>query len=175
MFFVAAIGATAAITFLQKPTYQAQGELLFKKNNVTTNVTVVGKEVPEIHSPPTNPLDTEVAIVRSVATSEGVMQALDLRDEEGQPLKRKDFLRRLSISTLKDTDVLQISFKSNDPQEAVDVVNRLMQFYQENDIQTNRAQAAAVRRFIEEQLPKSEFTVQEAEQICAFLKKIIEL
>lgn len=161
--FCAAIGATAAITFLQKPTYQAQGELLFKKNNVTTNVTVVGKEVPEIHSPPTNPLDTEVAIVRSVATSEGVMQALDLRDEEGQPLKRKDFLRRLSISTLKDTDVLQISFKSNDPQEAVDVVNRLMQFYQENDIQTNRAQAAAVRRFIEEQLPKSEFTVQEAE------------
>jgi len=154
---------TGLVTFLQKPVYQAQGELLFKKTDTTFSLTGLGKELGSLDSIQSNPLDTEAEIIRSVAISQNVMTALNLKDKQGVPIKRKEFLKRLEVKSIKGTDVLQLSYKSTVPQEAVAVVNQLMNFYLENDIRTNRAEATAARRFIEEQLPKAKDTVRQAE------------
>jgi capsular exopolysaccharide synthesis family protein len=154
---------TALVTFLQKPVYQAQGELLFKKADTTSSLTGLGKEIGSLDSVQSNPLDTEAEIIRSVAISQNVMTALNLKDKQGVPIKRKEFLKRLEVKSIKGTDVLELSFKSTVPQEAVAVVNQLMNFYLENNIRTNRAEATAARRFIEEQLPKTKDTVRQAE------------
>jgi succinoglycan biosynthesis transport protein ExoP len=154
---------TALVTFLQKPVYQAQGELLFKKADTTSSLTGLGKEIGSLDSVQSNPLDTEAEIIRSVAISQKVMTALNLKDKQGVPIKRKEFLKRLEVKSIKGTDVLELSYKSTVPQEAVAVVNQLMNFYLENNIRTNRAEATAARRFIEEQLPKTKDTVRQAE------------
>jgi capsular exopolysaccharide synthesis family protein len=154
---------TGLVTFLQKPVYQAQGELLFKKTDTTFSLTGLGKELGSLDSIQSNPLDTEAEIIRSVAISQNVMTALNLKDKQGVPIKRKEFLKRLEVKSIKGTDVLELSFKSTVPQEAVAVVNQLMNFYLENNIRTNRAEATAARRFIEEQLPKTKDTVRQAE------------
>ena len=154
---------TALVTFLQKPVYQAQGELLFKKADTTSSLTGLGKEIGSLDSVQSNPLDTEAEIIRSVAISQNVMTVLNLKDKQGVPIKRKEFLKRLEVKSIKGTDVLELSFKSTVPQEAVAVVNQLMNFYLENNIRTNRAEATAARRFIEEQLPKTKDTVRQAE------------
>ena len=154
---------TGLVTFLQKPVYQAQGELLFKKADTTSSLTGLGKEIGSLDSVQSNPLDTEAEIIRSVAISQNVMTALNLKDKQGVPIKRKEFLKRLEVKSIKGTDVLELSFKSTVPQEAVAVVNQLMNFYLENNIRTNRAEATAARRFIEEQLPKTKDTVRQAE------------
>ncbi len=153
---------TALVTFLQKPVYQAQGELLLKKANSTTSLTGLGKEIGVLDSVQSNPLETEAQLIRSLAISQKMMTTLNLKDQEGAPLKRKDLLKLLEVKSIKGTDVLQISFKSNVPQEAVVVVNQLMNFYLENNIRINRAEAAAARQFIEEQLPKTKANVLEA-------------
>lgn len=162
---------TALVTFLQKPTYQAQGELLFKKADSTSSFTGLGKEIGELNSLQSNPLDTEAEIIRSIAISQRVKVALNLKDQKGTPLKDKEFLKRLQVKSIKGTDVLQLSFKSNVPQEAATVVNQLMNFYLENNIRTNRAEAAAAKKFIEEQLPKNKATVRQSEAAIRSFKE----
>jgi capsular exopolysaccharide synthesis family protein len=163
---------TALATFLQKPVYQGQGELLFKKADSTSTLTGLGKEIGELDSiQQSNPLETEAEIVRSVAISQKVMAALNLKDKKGLPLKRKDFLKRLEVKSIKGTDVLLLSYKSNVPQEAAAVVNQLMNFYLENNVSTNRAEATAARKFIEEQLPKTKATVRQAEAALRSFKE----
>lgn len=154
---------TAWFTFLQKPVYQAQGGLLFKKANSTSSLTGLGREIGELNSVQSNPVDTEAQILRSVAFAQKIINTLNLKDNRGAPLKHKDFLKRLEVKIIKGTDVLQLSFKSNTPQEAAAVVNQLMSLYLENNISSNRAEATAARKFIEEQLPKTEATVRQAE------------
>jgi uncharacterized protein involved in exopolysaccharide biosynthesis len=163
---------TALATFLQKPVYQGQGELLFKKADSTSTLTGLGKEIGELDSiQQSNPLETEAEIVRSVAISQKVMAALNLKDKKGLPLKRKDFLKRLEVKSIKGTDVLLLSYKSNVPQEAAAVVNQLMNFYLENNVSTNRAEATAARKFIEEQLPMTKATVRQAEAALRSFKE----
>ncbi len=163
---------TALVTFLQKPVYQAQGELLFKKADSTSSLTGLGKEIGELDSvQSSNPLETEAQIIRSIAISPEVMAALNLKDRKGVPLKRKDILKLLDVRSIKGTDILQISFKSTVPQEAVAVVNKLMNFYLEKNIRTNRAEAVAAREFIEDQLPKNKDTVRKAEAALRSFKE----
>src|SRR4028118_921556 len=162
---------TALVTFLQKPVYQAQGELLFKKADSTSSLTGLGKEIGELDSVHSNPLETEAEIVRSVAISEKVMAALNLKDKKGLPLNRKELMKRLEVKSIKGTDVLLLSYKSNVPQEAAAVVNQLMNFYLENNVRTNRTEATAARQFIEEQLPKTKATVRQAEAALRSFKE----
>ncbi len=162
---------TALVTFLQKPVYQAQGELLLKKADSTSSLTGLGKEIGELDSVQSNPLETEAHIIRSIAVSPKVMPALNLKDRKGVPLKRKDILKLLDVRSIKGTDILQISFKSTVPQEAVAVVNKLMNFYLEKNIRTNRAEAVAAREFIEDQLPKNKDTVRKAEAALRSFKE----
>ena len=154
---------TTGFTFLQKPVYQAEGALLFKKANSTSSLTGLGREIGEFNSLQSNPLDTEAQIIRSVSSVQKVISTLNLKDDRGVPLKPKDFLKRLDVKSIKGTDILQLSFKTTGPQEAAAVVNQLMNLYLEKNIRSNRAEATAARQFIEEQLPKTEATVRQAE------------
>jgi len=154
---------TAGFTFLQKPVYQAEGALLFKKANSTSSLTGLGREIGEFNSLQSNPLDTEAQIIRSVSSVQKVISTLNLKDDRGVPLKPKDFLKRLDVKSIKGTDILQLSFKTTVPQEAAAAVNQLMKLYLEKNIRSNRAEATAARQFIEEQLPKTEATVRQAE------------
>lgn len=169
----AVLSLTALVTFLQKPVYQAQGELLFKKADSTSSFTGLGKEIGELDSLQgnPNPLETEAQIIRSIAISPKVMPELNLKDAKGVPLKRQQILKLLNVKSIKGTDILQISYKSTVPQEAVAVVNKLMHLYIENNILSNRAEAAAARKFIEEQLPQNKATVRKAEAALRTFKE----
>lgn len=59
--------------------------------------------------------------------------------------------------------MIGLSYRSTDPQQAAAVVNVISQYYLENNIQTNRAQATATRKFLNKQLPEVEARVLASE------------
>ena len=65
-------------------------------------------------------------------------------------------LKGLTAEPVAGTDVLDVTYKSDDPELAAAVVNTTMDGYIENNIETNRAQAVAAREFLEKQVPKIE-------------------
>lgn len=169
--FLPALGVFGAVLSLaslyslsQKPIYEAQGKLIFKTNR-TSALTGLGEGIGQLEALgyESNPLNTQAEIVKSQPVLQETIEALDLRTEDGAYLRPQDLAEQLRVSSIPGTDVLDISYTSGDPDTAAAVVNRIMEIYLQENVQSNRAEAAAVREFIVSQLPKTEAAVQQAD------------
>ena len=162
--FSCVVGIAVVVASLPKPVYEAQGKLLFKSNQ-SSSLTGAGQEIGELNpiAEKSNPLNTEIEIIRSVPFVQKTVIALNLKNEYGNPLKPEILAGQIKLKNLPATDVLQVSYESINPEEAAAVVNKVMSLYIQNNLQTNRAEAVAVGDFIAIQLPKTEATVRQAE------------
>jgi len=174
MVFVIVVTLATAAALLKKPTYEAQGRLLFKKRNTTSGlVTEAGGKIGELQTlyQMNTPLDTEAEVVRSFPIIEKTVAALNQKDPKGNLISPEGFAIGLTVKAIKGTDVLQVSYKGKNAKLAAEAVNQLMDIYTQNNILDNRAEAAAAREFISKELPKVEATVRQAEAILRSFKE----
>jgi polysaccharide biosynthesis transport protein len=168
------ITIAACLGFSQKPTYEANGKLRFKKQNTTSAlVTQAGEKFGQLDAlnSKDTPLDTEAEVLKSSPVVNQTIADLNLKNDKGKPISYESFLKKLKVGTVRGTDVLGISYKSREREEALAVVNKLMQIYLQSNILSNRAEAAAARKFINEQLPKVEETVRKADAALRLFKE----
>ena len=158
---------------LQKPSYQAEAKLAFKKTNPTSSLTGLGKGIGEITpvAEQNNPLTTEVEVIRSVPMAQQTIAKLNLKDQKGISLKVKQFLKQLSVVNIRATDILSVSYRDRNPEQAALVVNTLLNIYIQNNQILNRAEAVSARNFIEKQLPQAEASVRQAESDLRLFKE----
>lgn len=163
--FGSVFALTAVSLLLQKPAYEAEGQLLFKKASPTSSLTGVGKEIGQMDTMTENstPVDTEAVVIRSAPIVRKTIARLNLEDESGAALKVHQLLKRLNVSNIRGTDVLQVTYRDTNPKKAATVVNTLMAVYLEQNLLANRAETVAARQFIEKQLPAAEATGRKAE------------
>jgi len=175
--FAVVLGLTIplALSQKQKTDYEAKGKLRFKAS-LTASLTGVG-QVDKLeggggHSvvgglsaltTAGNPVSTELEIVNSIPLAQKTIAALNLKDKKGKPLAPDVFQKTLKAKIAAGTDVVEVAYKSADPQETASVVNKLMQFYIEENLRSNRAEVVAAQEFLAKQLPKAEVNVQQAE------------
>ncbi|HEY9630760.1 MAG TPA: polysaccharide biosynthesis tyrosine autokinase [Coleofasciculaceae cyanobacterium] len=162
-------GAVVAVTLFfllqQKPSYEAEGKLLIKSSRASslTGLGVGIGELEGLNQQTANPLDTQVEIVRSVPIMQATIEALQLKDEQGNPMKPEDLAEKLSIKGINGTDVLNIGYQAKEPKLAAAVVNKVIEIYISSNVQANRAEAVSAREFIAEQLPETETAVRAAD------------
>jgi capsular exopolysaccharide synthesis family protein len=169
VFFISLFAAS-----LKKPSYVTEGKLLFQRINTTSSLTGVGTEIGKLEpvvQDKSNPLNTEAEVLLSVPVLENTIRRLSLKDSKGAPIKPKDFIQELTVNDIQKTDVLKISYQDTNPERSAQVVNTLMAVYLEHNVSYNRAQAVAARKFIEQQLPKAELVVRQAEAELARFKE----
>ena len=148
------------ISYQQEPIYQARARLLHQAND-SESTALPGLEGASRRE---SKLDNQIEIIKSSAIAEEVIERLDLRNDEGEVLSTGGFLSNLTVNSLGDTDILEISYDSPNPEEAANVVNAVMDAYRESNIEINRAQATAEREFIESQLPETEQELETEEE-----------
>ncbi|WP_016952927.1 polysaccharide biosynthesis tyrosine autokinase [Anabaena sp. PCC 7108] len=146
----------------QKPSYEVQGELLFKVDR-TSSLIGFGKETQEVQVDKKDPISTEIEVITSSPLLQKTINTLKIKDKTGVTIKPGVLKKQLKLKNIPGTDVLQISYKSSNPKEAAAIVNNLMSIYIKENILTNRSEATLAREFIAKQLPTSESTVQKAE------------
>jgi capsular exopolysaccharide synthesis family protein len=183
--FATTVGLALIAASLLKPSYQAEGRLLFKNpafkvigSNLAPSVTDGGESgdlKPLVNNQ--NPISTQMEVITSRPLLQKLIQELrltngegapiavtDLQNEKGKkPLKVLDLQSVLVVKIVGGSDVLQITYKDRNPQQAAKVVNTLMKLYLENDVQTNSREAEAARQFMDKQLPTTQRAVNEAE------------
>jgi capsular exopolysaccharide synthesis family protein len=154
-----------------KPSYQAEGRLLFKNSTfkvVGTNLvpnSMEGGESGELKPlvATQNPISTQIELLSSRPLLQQTIEQLQLKNERGQSLEATDLQTAITSKIIGGSDVVQINYKTRDRQQAANVVNTLMKLYLENDIITNRADVEAARQFMDKQLPRTQAAVNEAE------------
>ncbi len=161
----------------QKPDYEATGKLLFRADN-TSSLTGAGKDIGHLESikREANPLDTQAIILQSEPIIKEVVKSLDLKEKNGQPLNPDSI--SISTGSIVGTDIMRVSYTSDNPELAIKVVNNVMEVYIKQNIYNNRSEAIAAGRFIEGQLPKAERELNNATRDLRDFKQknqIIEL
>lgn len=162
---MAVMGCATVSTYLQKPTYEAEGKLLLSKTDRVSSLTDLTEKAREITGLTYNssPLDTEAEVVRSTPLIEKTIASLQLKDTDGQLVDAEQMQKQIKAKASRGTDVLTVSYRGNNPTEVADVVNALMEHYLENNVRVNRTEAVAARDFIRKQLPDVEGRVRVAE------------
>ena len=161
-------GLTAIVTFSQKPIYESQGRLVFTKRDAASSLSSLANIADKVGdlgglTNTSNPIDTESEIIRSYPIVSKTINSLELKNSAGDVLSTDSFLRNLNLRTLRGTDVLQISYRSTNPQEATNVVNAMIKYYLDSNVNANRTEARAAKEFLSSQLPQVEEQVKEAE------------
>jgi polysaccharide biosynthesis transport protein len=163
--FASIILFTLPSIFRQKSIYEAEGKLYFKKTSLTSSLTGLGKEIGELEKvgEQSNPLTTEMEIIRSGPLIQTTINQLNLKDANGQLIKSKSFLSNLTITAVRGADLLSVTYKDQNPKLAAKVVNTLIYFYIEKNQTSLRVETVKAREFIETQLPIAEKKVRKLE------------
>ncbi len=170
--FSGIVGLSLYITANQTPLYMAEAALLFKPS-ATPSLTGIKTDLGQIDPTTTksDPLTTQAELMRSLPVSTATIKALNLKDDDGQPLDPASFANDLTIKPITGSDILQVAYRATDPELATKIVNEVMKAYIENNVQSNRATAIAARKFIVEQLPETEKAVNRAEVLLRNFKE----
>ncbi|MEB3293012.1 MAG: polysaccharide biosynthesis tyrosine autokinase, partial [Synechococcales bacterium] len=117
-----------------------------------------------------DPLSTEAEILKSQPVLETTVKKVystkrsdDRIDRSEKRPDVKTLAKQLNVKPIPGTDIIRVSYKSQQASEAAQVVNQVMQAYIDNNIQVNQAQAERARQFIEKELQRKEETVRQAE------------
>ncbi len=167
---VSAIVVTLAVlsTSKEETVYKAGGQLLLKEDRSAGALTGLEglDEAGRLKGLTSNsePLATQAQVVLSRPIAENTVKDLNIQDEEGNPLAPETLLKHLSAEPVAGTDVLNVTYESDNPELVAAVVNKTMEGYIENNIETNRAQAVAARKFLEGQVPRMKARVSRAEE-----------
>jgi capsular exopolysaccharide synthesis family protein len=169
--FLTTVGLSIIAATLLKPSYEAEGKLLFKLptfsaigNNVVPSNSEAGAggDLKTLVSTQ-NPITTQIEVMTSRPLLQKLIAQLPAKSNPGKLLTVNDLQAGLSAKIIGGSDVLQIAYKSRNPEQAAEVVNTLMNVYLENDILTSQSEAEAARQFMDKQLPKTQAAMNDAE------------
>jgi capsular exopolysaccharide synthesis family protein len=177
--FAATVALSIAATSLLKPNYQAEGRLLFKNSTfkvIGPNLIPSSTEGPESGDLKSlvsnqNPISTQMELITSRPLLQKTLDRLKLKNDRGKLLEAGDLQSGLTSKIIGGSDILQISFKGRNPQDAAKIVNTLMNVYLENDIQVSRMEAESARQLMDKQLPKTLAAVNASESAVRNFKQ----
>jgi capsular exopolysaccharide synthesis family protein len=169
--FVSTVALSILAASLLKPSYQAEGRLLFRNSTFKVIGSSLGSsgneggESGELKSlvATQNPIVTQMEVISSRPLLQRTIERLNLKNSRGKPVDPNDLQAGLTTKIVGGSDVLQINYKGRNAKEAANIVNALMSVYLENDILTNRAEADAARQFMDKQLPNTQAAVDRTE------------
>jgi succinoglycan biosynthesis transport protein ExoP len=165
--FLAVFCVGALITSVKKPIYKASGKLIYNRTIAASSLTNLGAEVEKLRNNSqelvNETLTTESQVIRSTPVVREAITQLGWKTPQGKPFKPEDFIKHLKVEDIRATKILEVSYQDTDPTKATLAANTLMKVYLKNNIAFTRAETLASRKFLEEQLPKAEATVNQAE------------
>lgn len=158
--------------FSLKPSYKAEASLMIKTNR-TSSLTGLPEDIGRLEALNVNdnPLETQVRIVGSNPVLDNTIKSLNLKDNEGKPLSIRDLAQQLKVEGIKGTDVVQLSYQSDNPELAAKIVNQVIDSYIDLNIKANQSEAFAAKQVLVAELPKAEVIVRRAESELRVFKE----
>ncbi len=177
--------AAAAWTFKQTEIFQAKGQIILKKNNKASSLLSSaaalsggGGDLDGLQG--STPANTQAEVLKSLTTIKGVLEELKTGKYKDRPeRKRLDkfskqydlFQQQLKVSSVKATDILEITFQDPSRELAKDIVDTLMIVYQKEDQNNQRKEAESARKYVKNELPRIEGEVKQAENELRLFKE----
>jgi capsular exopolysaccharide synthesis family protein len=168
LFFVLALGAAVLYLKITDPTYEASASAMVEPLNNATSIESLLTSTSSSYSK----IDTEVQLITSVTNLQSALDRLDLSsylDPDGVPysdpekkLTGKSLAKSVSVKTVNDTKVIQVTVKDKNPWFCADFANAILEAYTEMLTRIAKNSKSAQREFLELQIPETEDLLAEA-------------
>jgi polysaccharide biosynthesis transport protein len=186
---VFALTTALAVVYTLKQTeiFQAKGQVILKKTNRTSALlssatSAAGGAISELDGlTGSTPVNTQAEILKSQTTINGVLKELIAGKYANRPAERKrlqkfiakseSFVQQLKVTSIKGTDILEVTFQDPSKELSQDVVEKIMEVYIRDDQTNQRREAEAARTFVSKELPKIESEVKLAENDLRLFKE----
>jgi len=159
--FAGIVTLSLVAALASKDVYEAKSELLIKADSSIG--LPKSREEDKRTNPDKDPIETEASILGSRTIVEKVIKELDLKTDNGKPLTYKKVSKALNVQPVIGTDLLEISYENEDPDVAISFVKRAVDLYKDGYAIYNSEAELKNADFIEQQLPKLEVAVEDAE------------
>jgi len=172
LFFLVLTLSVAIVTFAKKPTYEAKIQILVKLGRESVYVPQSGRDGPIISVDRENQINSEIELLKNRSLVEIVIKSLGPEtiykdiDHKNAILK---FQKSLSIIRIKGSNVIEVSFKHNDPKLAATVVNTFANAYLEQHLIVHKNPRSVI--FFEEQSQILKSKLEQAEETLKAFKK----
>lgn len=163
LFVILAVGAAVGYLMVTVPTYESSATALVSPITNTSSLdSLLGA------STSSSKIQTEVSLITSEKNIDAALKLMDLHtytDEDGLPYDMREWpitgrslIRngKVTVSTVKDTNVVKITVSDSNPQFCRDLVNALVQSFSEVLTSIAKNSKTAQRVFLEEQIPQNE-------------------
>ena len=151
LIFVLVMAATIYYTVNAPRIYESSGKILLELNKQTDLFFTTGGFG-------RNDVNNQMEVIKSPSVMENAIEKLKRNpNAESFPILSSDnpkgiLIKEINVSAERETDIVNVSFKSTNPEEAQAVINSIMSSYQEENLTYARAEATTVREFLEKQL-----------------------
>jgi capsular exopolysaccharide synthesis family protein len=135
--------------------YTAQARLLYEANSVASSI--LGQSGMMVPMQWNNPVDTQIQLITTRPNVEEVIKRLGVR------MTTDEVLSGLAAEVDRNTDIILLRYTGLRPENAVKIVNEIGRVFVERDKAYHKESAKETRRFIEDQLAKTEKLLNEAE------------
>ena len=165
LFFILAVGAAIFYLKITDPTYEATASALVEPISNATSI-----ESLLTSSSSSSKIDTEVQLITSSTNLQNALDRLDLSqylDPDGVPysekgLKGQNFTKKVSVKTVSNTKVIQLTVSDKNAQFCADFANAVLDAYTEMLTRIAKNSKSAQREFLETQIPATEALLAEA-------------
>ena len=165
LFFILAVGVAIFYLKITDPTYEATASALVEPISNATSI-----ESLLTSSSSSSKIDTEVQLITSSTNLQNALDRLDLSqylDPDGVPysekeLKGQNFTKKVSVKTVSNTKVIQLTVSDKNAQFCADFANAVLDAYTEMLTRIAKNSKSAQREFLETQIPATEALLAEA-------------
>ena len=170
--FVVVVVSTAFFTFTADPVYEASGRILVLTNrekatgeestlSVPTSLSGdVRNEVPNW----IEMMTSRSALEKALALLRGDPQFVELMAGQGELLSIEALKSRISVASIRGTDLIEVKATGGSPLEAELITNALFSAYLLLDTEITKTTLASVKEFLNTQLEKTEEALISAEE-----------
>jgi len=160
VFFFATVFVVTLITFMSKPTYEASSQILVKVGRENVYVPTTGNVNPVVRVDREEQLNSEIEILKGRSLAEEVVKSIgptviyeNLRVKESgtrgaasnanpqEMLVDKATLnlqKELEVEGIKKSNVIEVSFKHQNPKMAATVVNDMVKFFLDRHLEVHK-------------------------------------
>lgn len=125
---------------MNKPLYQAKGQITFASTSTNNTTNLQNQEQ--------TTLSNDLVLIQSESLAEKVLQDL------GDSISKIDLQKNFDVNQLDGSNLLELSFISENPQQAALVVNTWLENYQELAEENHQGENQSVAEFLGQELPK---------------------
>ena len=150
--FTAVIGGAVAYLAVTPRLYEASARLIQDDRRVS--VSELGRDLTQVSSgaPGASPLANQAELVKSERVLERAIALASLKSNNGSPgskITSGELNQGLGVTIVPATNILELSYKSKDPELAAQLLNAVSQAMIDENTKTISSEATKVREFLE--------------------------